>query len=188
MSKLLNEAIRFCVDRHGKQGFRKLEKIPYVMHPLEVSTIVTSMTDNEEVMIAGLLHDVVEDTNTSIEEVREKFGDYVAFLVASETEDKMRYKSAESSWLERKLISLKELAESTDINVKILWLSDKLANARSLLRAYEKLGDEAFNAFNNKNKEEHKHYYYAILEHTKELSGYRAWKEFKECLDIIFGG
>ena len=188
MSDLINKAIIYCVQKHGHQGYRKMEKIPYVMHPLEVATIITSLTDDENVIIAGVLHDVLEDTDSTEEELRKEFGDYIVELVLKETENKRRNESPKSTWKIRKIESINELKDSNDINVKILWLSDKLSNMRSLSRAYKKMGDECFKAFNNDNKEDHKWYYNSVLNETKELQDSRAWKELNELVEYVFGG
>ena len=79
--KRLEEAIIYATQLH--QGrVRKMSSIPYILHPLEVAQILSTMTDDEDVITAGVLHDIVEDTEGTIEEIEEKFGKRVAELVA----------------------------------------------------------------------------------------------------------
>lgn len=187
MGELLNKAILYATEKHANQKSRKMEHVPYIMHPLEVSTIIASMTANESAMVAGLLHDVVEDTETPLEDIREKFGDYVAFLVSTETENKRKDRPSSETWSIRKKETIEILKHTDDINVKILWVGDKLANMRSICRTYTVIGDDLFNYFNNTNKNEHKWYYSEIINATKELSDTLAWQELKEKFIYVFG-
>ena len=66
MSELINQAIVFATNAHDGQ-YRKFSAIPYIMHPMEVAAIIASMTPDEHIIAAGLLHDVVEDTDVKIE-------------------------------------------------------------------------------------------------------------------------
>ena len=74
MSKRLDSAIKYAIDKHQGQ-LRKREGTPYILHPLEAAAIANDLTKDENVLIAAVLHDTVEDTEATIEEVREKFGD-----------------------------------------------------------------------------------------------------------------
>ena len=86
---------------------RKGTRIPYIVHPLEAAVIVGSVTEDEELIAAAILHDVLEDTDASEEEVRSRFGDRVADLVVKETDDKSR------SWMERKSEKLRRVREGS---------------------------------------------------------------------------
>ena len=120
---------------------RKGTKIPFIMHPLEVMQILQGMDADTNLLIAGLLHDVVEDTNSTIEEIKDIFGDDVVELVGRHTEDKTK------SWKERKETSIKETLEAP-LRLKMLILADKLANMRSMRKDYLILGDILWERFN----------------------------------------
>jgi len=92
---MIHKAIQFATLAHKNQ-FRKGTNIPYIVHPFEVAQILTDAKCNEEVIIAGLLHDTVEDTDVAIGQIEQEFGHYVAELVSSCSEDKSQ------SWEERK--------------------------------------------------------------------------------------
>ena len=85
--ELVSEALIFAAGAHDKMR-RKKSDAPYILHPMEAAVIVGSMTDDQSLIAAAVLHDVVEDAGVSIEEVGEKFGARVRELVGSETENK----------------------------------------------------------------------------------------------------
>ena len=84
--ELVSKAIEFAVKVHDGMR-RKKSELPYILHPLEVAVIVGTMTSDQNVIAAAVLHDVVEDANISIDEIEQKFGKRVKELVLSETED-----------------------------------------------------------------------------------------------------
>ena len=188
MMKLLEEAIIYATIMHqGKT--RKLNKIPYIFHPLEVAQILATLTEDEEIITAGILHDIVEDTDGSMEEIESRFGKRVAFLVGSESEKKYPGEDKSVTWQRRKEDSILVLKNSTDIGVKMLWLADKLANIRSIARAYSELGEEMWNSLNQKDPDKHRWYYQSIAE-TLELSLNKtgAFKEFIQHINFIWPG
>ena len=136
----LDEAIRFATERHTGQT-RKGTNIPYILHPLEVLQILYSMRADSELLIAGVLHDTVEDTDTTLDEIRERFGSDVAELVASNSEDKSK------TWEERKQHTIDTLP-SVPYRVKQLIFADKLANLRSIAYDFRNLGDKLWERFN----------------------------------------
>ena len=98
---IFDEAIKLAVSAHSGQT-RKTDSSPYILHPMEVASIVGSMTDDLDVLTAAVLHDAVEDTSVSVDEIAAKFGDRVAQLVDAETEDKQEGRSPEDTWKQRK--------------------------------------------------------------------------------------
>ena len=82
-----DRAVVFATEAHSGQK-RRGSNAPYIIHPLEVATIAATLSDDEDIMCAALLHDTVEDTEVTIEEIEENFGPHVRRLVASETENK----------------------------------------------------------------------------------------------------
>ena len=182
---IFDEAIVFACERHSGQT-RKITGAPYILHPIEVATIVGTMTADREALAAAVLHDTVEDTPTTIEEIEEKFGSNISALVATETEDKRHDRPAAETWRIRKEESLEELNSVQDIRVKMIWLGDKLSNLRSLSREFKKSGAELWNSFNQKDPNEQKWYYTSVAEALKELENFDAYKEYLQCIEIIF--
>lgn len=136
----LDKAIFFAVKHHTGQ-LRKGTTIPYITHPLEVMSILMRMNADIELQIAGVLHDTVEDTDATIEEITELFGDDVAELVAHHSENKSL------TWLERKSYAISSL-KVADKRLKMLVMADKLSNLRSIAADYKQLGDELWKRFN----------------------------------------
>ncbi len=116
--KLLTKAIAFASRKHECQK-RKGTDIPYIVHPLEALSIASTITNDENVLAAAVLHDVVEDCGVSIRQIELKFGKEVARLVAADTENKRENESAESTWKLRKQETLDQI-EKMDKNSKIV--------------------------------------------------------------------
>ena len=184
---LLEKSVAFALRAHEGQ-VRKKSGIPYILHPMEAATIASTLTDDREVLAAVMLHDTVEDTDTTLDEIRREFGDRVAQLVKGETENEYPDMTREESWKLRKEESLRRLRANDDHSVKILWISDKLSNARSMLRIYEEKGDEMWNLFHQKDKSVQEWYYRSVADALKELSDTPAYREYVVLIDYIFGG
>ena len=184
MGKILDCAIIFATKAHEGQ-FRKGTQIPYILHPMEAAAIVGSMTTDEEIIAGAVLHDVAEDTDTTVEDVIALFGERVGSLVASESEDKRENLPAESTWKIRKQETLNHLA-TAPIEVKMITLGDKLSNIRAIYRDYQRIGDKLWNRFNQKDKNEHCWYYSEIARCVAELCEYQAYKEYCDLIDKTF--
>ena len=182
----VTKAIEFAAEAHDGME-RKKDKIPYILHPLEAAVIVGTMTEDKDVISAAVLHDVVEDTEITIEEIEKEFGSRVRALVESETEDKRAELPPESTWRIRKEESLEELASCRDTDVLMLWLGDKLSNMRSFYRIWKSEGDSMWQSFNQKDPLQQKWYYSRIAELTSSLKDFSAWQEYNELLKIVFG-
>lgn len=182
----VTKAIEFAARAHDGM-MRKKDKTPYILHPLEAAVIVGTMTADSDVISAAVLHDVVEDTEITIEEIEENFGSRVRRLVESETEDKRADLPPESTWKIRKEESLEELANCGDRDVLVLWLGDKLSNMRSFYRIWKNEGESMWQSFNQKDPVQQEWYYSSIAELTSSLKDFSAWQEYNELLKIIFG-
>lgn len=136
----LDQAIRFAVDHHAGQ-LRKGTTRPYITHPLEVMSILMRMNADTDLLIAGVLHDTVEDTHATIEEIIALFGDDVGALVGAHSEDKSK------TWQERKHDAIEEL-RGADRRLKMLVMADKVSNLRSLSADFRERGDRLWDIFN----------------------------------------
>ena len=154
----VTKAIEFAARVHDGME-RKKDKTPYILHPLEAAVIVGTMTDNQDVISAAVLHDVVEDTAITIDEIEEKFGKRVRELVESETEDKRADLPPSDTWRIRKEESLAVLKSTNDMGVLTVWIGDKLANMRSIYRNWKVEGDEMWQRFNQKDAKQQAWYY-----------------------------
>ena len=183
---LVEKAIIFATKAHAGQR-RKIDDIPYILHPLEVATIIATMTKKEEVIVAGLLHDTLEDTNVTKNEILKEFGPYVFELVCSETENKTKTEDKTKTWQRRKEESIEELKHTPNIYVKILWLADKISNLRSMQRNYDMYGDKMWSFFNQSDPKMHKWYYEGVLDSIADLKDTSAYKEYVGLVNYLFG-
>ena len=118
----LDLAIIYAVEKHSG-SFRKMKNTPYILHPIEAASIAGTMTEDKDVIAAAVLHDTIEDTSATVDEVRKTFGNRICNLLLSDTEDKMRDISAEKSWKIRKQATL-DLLEKATKEEQIICLSD----------------------------------------------------------------
>ena len=184
--ELVSEAIAFAVKAHDGMR-RKKSDAPYILHPMEAAVIVGTMTDDQNLIAAAVLHDVVEDAGITIEEIEEKFGKRVRELVESETEDKRADLPPSDTWRIRKEESLEVLKKSDDITVLMVWLGDKLANMRAIYRDFKVEGVAMWQRFNQKDVNEQAWYYRSIAILTERLSDTSAWLEYKTLTELVFG-
>ena len=184
--EIVSEAIIFAVKAHDGMR-RKKSDAPYILHPMEAAVIVGTMSDDQELIAAAALHDVVEDTDITIEEIEEKFGKRIKELVASETEDKRADLPPAETWRIRKEESLEDLKNTDDIGVLMVWIGDKLANMRSIYREWKVEGDAMWQKFNQKNVSEQAWYYRSIAKLTERLSDTSAWIEYNTLTELVFG-
>lgn len=178
---MFEEAVIFATKAHAGQK-RKGTDIPFIIHPLEVSSIVAAMTHDEQMITAAVLHDVLEDcSHISRNDILQAFGKRVTALVAQESEDKSK------SWVERKGRTIEFLKKEASRNAKIIALGDKLANIRSMARDYEEIGDELWNRFNMKDKDMQAWYYRGLIAGFEELKEYREYREYCDLVRQVFG-
>ena len=173
----IHKAIEFAGIKHARQK-RKGTNIPYIVHPMEVMQILTENGCSEDVVIAGLLHDTVEDTDTTISEIRKSFGNAVAELVAFESEDKSK------TWEQRKQATIDRLA-NCDKDLAICCLADKLSNIRAIYKDYNSIGDNLWCRF-NKGKDQVGWYYKSIVQATKRFQDHPIWQEYNKIANKVF--
>ena len=178
----LNEAIRYAVAQHEGQ-LRKGSTRPYIVHPLEVMTILMNLEGDTELMIAGLLHDTIEDTGATRQEIEEKFGRDVAELVDGHSEDKSR------SWQERKSAAIEHLRRA-DRRMKLLVLADKVSNMRSGVLDHRAIGEKLWDRFNAP-KERQAWYYRGIMDALSDMKDDKnaapLYAELERMFEELFG-
>lgn len=188
MMNMLEEAIIYATIMHqGK--VRKFGGRPFILHPMEVAQILSTLTDDVEVITAGILHDVVEDTDGTLSEIEKRFGERVATLVASESEKKYPSEDKRATWRRRKEESILALRRSRDIGIKMLWLADKLSNMRSFASIYSERGEAMWSDLHQSDPAAHLWYYKSIAQ-ALELSLNRtgAFKELIKHINFIWPG
>lgn len=149
---MIFKALEFAARAHSGH-YRKGTKIPYLLHPLQVARILIEQGCGETVVVAGLLHDTLEDTAATMDQLRECFGEEAADLVASVSEPN----KSDHTWENRKAHTLRHL-ETAAPDTLILSLADKLDNIRAIREDGERLGETLWKRF-NRPREKQKWYY-----------------------------
>ena len=183
---LMDRAIVFATRAHSGT-YRKGTKIPYIVHPIEAAAIVATMTDDPDMIAAAVLHDVVEDTDATLEEIRFFFNERIAKLVEAESEDKRKDLPPQETWMVRKMETLNFLRYEADRDAKILALADKLSNMRAVHRDQNTIGDKLWERFNEKSKEKHGWMYRQVAEALSDLKDTFAWQEYDDLVRKTFG-
>ena len=181
---LLDRAIIFAVKAHAGTE-RRGKGYPCIVHPLEAVEIVSTMTADQELLAAAALHDTVEDTDVTVEQIREEFGPRVAALVADESDEMPEGVSEEESWHSRKQAAIDRLSRSSH-DAKMVALGDKLSNMRAIARDYSIKGDELWNIFHVKDRKDHEWHYRGLADALRELDGTFAFQEFEKLINQVF--
>lgn len=182
---MIDEAIRFAAEAH-KDMVRKDNGQPYIFHPLEVLSLVSLMTLDDEVLCAAILHDTVEDTDTTIRDIREQFGERVAAMVAYESEDKRGQVNKKETWYERKKETIDTISRLTDEGAKMVCLADKVSNLRSFHLGLLDQGEKFWENFNQSDPKMHYWYYDSLRKALSSLSDEAVYKEYCFLIETIF--
>jgi guanosine-3',5'-bis(diphosphate) 3'-pyrophosphohydrolase len=124
---LLLKALAFSAEKHRHQRRKDVEESPYINHPIEVANILANIggITDPTVLVAAVLHDTIEDTETTTEELEASFGSEVRWLVEAVTDDKSLPKA------ERKRLQV-EHASGAPHEAKLIKLADKISNVRDV--------------------------------------------------------
>ncbi len=183
-TQLLDRAIIYAVKAHAGTE-RRGKGFPYIVHPMEAVEIVATITPDQELLAAAALHDVIEDTEVTVEDLRREFGDRIASLVAAESDVMVQGVSEEDSWHARKQAAIDRLAAAPH-DAKIVAMGDKLSNMRAIARDYAQKGDALWKIFHASDPGEHEWHYRGLAASLKELEGTFAYQEFVELIDRVF--
>ena len=181
---LLDRAITFAVRAHAGTE-RRGKGFPYIVHPMEAVEIVATMTNDQELLAAAILHDTVEDTDVTIEQIRAEFGNRVASFVATESDEPHQSRDSIENWRARKQAAMDRLA-SASRDAKIVALGDKLSNMRAIARDYTVQGDRLWNIFHSTNPQDHEWHYRGLAASLRELQDTFAYKEFEQLINQVF--
>ncbi len=180
----LDRALIFAARAHDGQQ-RKGTDIPYITHPVAMAMRLLSMDCMENVVIAALLHDTVEDTAITLDDISQAFGDDVSALVAAASEPDHHT----ARWEIRKQHTI-DFLRTAPLPVKLLSCADKLHNLRSIARDYAQIGDKVWERF-ARGREKQAWYYRALAQSLPENiaspEAYPIFTEFSQAVDTLFG-
>lgn len=183
---LIEKAVRFAAGYH-KGAFRKGNNVPYIVHPIETMMLVSKMTDDPSVIAAAALHDVIEDTACTVEELKREFGDRIAGLVISESENKREGSPKEETWKIRKEENLLHVKEAP-VESQMIMLADKVSNLRATVRDFRQSGSSIWGKFNMKDESQQAWYYKSVAHVLSNLSYLPAYQEYIYMLEEVFAG
>ena len=187
-TELLDRAIVFAVQAHHNSE-RRGKGFPYIVHPMEAVEIVATITPDQELLAAAALHDTIEDTDVTVEQLRAEFGDRIANLVHAESDqingELFNGENEEETWHDRKQAAIDRLAAAPH-DAKIVALGDKLSNMRAIWRDYQVKGDELWKIFHCSDKAAHEWHYRGLAASLKELEDTFAYQEFVRLIDEVF--
>ena len=156
--RLVFEALEFAVEAHGSVGhLRKGTRFPYLIHPIRVGWILERHGYDDELVAAGLLHDTLEDTRATSEEIAERFGDRVAGYVEAATADKSL------GWRPTREATVAKIAK-LDLDVLPLLAADKVDNVRSIRDTLAERGEEETWRLFNSDRSDNEWYYQSLSE------------------------
>ncbi|SIQ01123.1 HD domain-containing protein [Halanaerobium kushneri] len=181
-NKLVARAMEYAAQAH-RGDTRKGGEVPYIVHPFEVAMILKENAFEDKIVAAGLLHDLLEDTEVGIGELRDEFGEEILELVLSASE-KLEGRD-KRSWNKRKENTINYLEEDADFINKVIACADKLSNARSILRDLKTESGDFWQRFSAP-KDKQKWYYESLVYSLKELDGLKMYTEFKSVVAEIF--
>lgn len=181
---LLDRAIMFAVKAHAGTE-RRGKGFPYIVHPMEAVEIVATITPDQELLAAAALHDTVEDTDVTIQQIRAEFGDRIASLVGAETDVVIDGKSEQDSWHDRKRAAINRLSKASR-DAKIVAMGDKLSNMRAIARDYAVQGDALWSLFHATDPKDHEWHYRGLADALRELEDTFAFQEFESLINKVF--
>ena len=214
-TELFDKAAHFAISAHANTE-RRAKGFPYIIHPMEAAAIVATMTTDPELLAAAILHDTLEDTEVTFEELRSQFGNRVAYLVLAESNIKMNVfdkpraegKSRsvctmprrendgceemngilrQTTWRESKSRSVERLANASHEG-KIVAMGDKLSNLRAIASDYQLIGDQLWSRFHApEGKKDVEWYYRALFDALNDLKGTLPYQEFERLIRQTWG-
>ena len=161
---LIEKAEEFAAEAHKGQKRKGGKDVPYITHPLAVADILKSINAPAEIVIGGLLHDVVEDTDVTLHEIGQKFGKQVMTIIDYVTEKDTTFPvkgiERKKSWKSRKVEYIYRIKDAP-YQAVIVAAADKLHNLRDTLEDFEKHGDGVWKMFNS--QKDSQFWYYTTL-------------------------
>lgn len=177
-------ALEFAMKAHKGQ-VRKGSSVPYIFHPIETALIAMTLTRDQDIILASLFHDIIEDTRYSAKDIEDAFGSHVAHLVQMESENKRKGQDASETWKIRKQEFIDGLDQKSK-DEKIIALADKLSNMRATRQGYLKNDERFWERFHQKDKNMHGWYYRTVADKLREFEDTDAWHELNRLIGEVF--
>jgi (p)ppGpp synthase/HD superfamily hydrolase len=175
---VVEKALQAASIAHQNQ-YRKNTDIPYITHPVAVGMMLMKEGYNAEMIAAGILHDTVEDTEVTLNDIERDFGPIIARIVEGCSEP-----NKSLPWKERKEHTIEFLRTAPE-EIRVVACADKLHNIRSIIQDYEQLGDAVWERF-NAGKEHQAWYYTNIVRSLGHISSFPLLVELQNDVQLLF--
>ena len=177
---IIDQAIIFAAMAHKDQT-RKSTDIPYITHPFAVGMLLQKAKCSDEVIVAGILHDTLEDTSTTYEELAEQFGSKIAQLVRSASEQ-----DKSLPWEKRKQHTIESLKDANLEEIQVI-TADKLHNLKSIQDDLVYNGEKLWNRFNRGKQKQHWYYSSIVKELAPRKKEFKLIQELENIVKEVFG-
>ena len=184
MDAQLYKAYTYAAEAHAGQ-FRKKTDIPYIAHIITTMNYAIELTKDTRVLQAAILHDTVEDTWVTLDDLKREFGEQVACLVETETENKRRNIPASQTWEIRKRETVEHLKQAS-LDTKVIVLADKTANLESIVKEQRHMSGNIWTKFNQPDKTKQEWYFRAVREQLTEFEDTSVIKAYDTYLENLF--
>lgn len=183
MNNKINDAIKIAMEAHENKK-RIAEDVPYLIHPIEVGIILAKNNQDDDVIVAGIIHDAVEEEYVKLDEVENRFGHKVKRIV-----EKVYYADKHGDgkdYREKKLFTIDYLREQASPGFKFVSCADKLSNVRIMLKRKEEIGDKVWESY-DESYEDMAWYHQNLVVSLNKLHRYELYKEYVEIVENLFG-
>lgn len=180
---LIQKALLTATKYHSGQYRKGNDKIPYITHPTMVAFIVQNYTDNPAVICAALLHDCIEDTKYTFEQLEHDFGTEITEIVRGVTEVEFAQRK-KTTWHERKE-TYKQRLLNAPIESALVSCADRIHNLQDMITMHEKYGEKLWKIFGSVTKEERLAHYENVSNIlNKKLAGNPILDEQNRLLEL----
>ncbi|RSD29058.1 HD domain-containing protein [Mesobacillus subterraneus] len=176
--ELIEKALQIAAAAHEGQ-YRKNTKIPYIAHPVAVGMILQKAGYSDDLVAAGILHDTVEDTGLTMEDIEREFGRNIAEIVAGCSEP-----DKSLSWEDRKEHTIEFLRNAPE-EIRVVACADKLHNIRSIRLDIEQNGEEVWSRF-KRGREQQEWYYRNVIESLSYKGEFPLLEQLKAEVEQLF--
>lgn len=184
LSSLLCQAARMAAEAHDG-ATREDGRTPYLIHAMEAASIAATMTEDEDILAAAVLHGVLKNSSTTEEELRETVGGHVTNLVLAAGGAPCRAET-EEQWQMQRQRDIERLVAEYRLEVKMVVLADRLSDMRALAKEYNLKGERLWAALAPAGRVGWHWYYQAITDALQDLNSYPAWHELANLVWEVF--
>ncbi len=176
---VVEKSLKFAVLAHKNQVRKAEREKPYIVHPIDVANILKEYGCSDNIIAAGLLHDILEDTLYDFEFIKKEFGEEIANLVNAATEQ-----NKDSSWEERKKATIDKIKNMT-LEEKLVLCADKISNLEDMYILFNIKGKKDFSSF-KRSEQKQKWYYDNLYNSFTFKDNHEIFDRLKSLINKVF--